>query len=790
MRIYELAKQKNCLNEDIEKILDDLHVPYKSHLSSISEDTVKIVLARFDTKSEKIKPKTLDEKTPSTKEKRKENKKTPQENDKKKDDKKQEKQTAAPTPVAVSIPPSPQTLVLEAEPDTLAVPPKSALFPSPLLNELPEEIEEEIESYEEAYEEEAYEEKTAAKKKVHKTDRTNKGHQKQSESEIPITPLESSETPVFQIDTKNSIVVQNGLTIKDLADVSGIPASEIIKKLFLMGMMASINQSLDKDTILIVADEFKISIEVKDALAVDTSPVIEEPFVPVLEEEVLEARPPVVTIMGHVDHGKTTLLDAIRKTKVVDQESGGITQHIGAYLVPHGSGHICFLDTPGHAAFSSMRAMGANVTDIVILVVSATDGVQVQTLESIRHAKEAEIPIIVAINKMDATGANPDRVKSQLAENGLNPEDWGGDTLCVGVSALQEKGIQELLDAVILQAELLELKANPKGKAFAIVLESCQTDNMGPMVTVLVKNGLFRVGDALVCGHVSGKIKRMENDQGQMIPVAKPSYPVRVFGFSGVADTGARVRVFPSEKEAKESARVEADHRRHNALKKKEAITVDNLYSFIQAEKKKELKIILKTDVTGTLMALNILLSELVSEKVLLKVIHSATGTVTDSDVMLADAYSANIYAFRVKVSPSVQIAAKRGKVVIKEFDVIYRIVEEMRKAMEELLDAEYVEVALGSCEVKQIFKISKIGAIAGCLVTQGKIPKDSTCRILRKGERLPIETKISLLKHYKEEVSEVKMGTECGVSLHNFKDFEVGDVLEFYKMQQTASVL
>ena len=642
MRIYELAKQKNCSNDDIKKILDELHVSYKSHSSSIPEETLKEVLARLEPKSGKAKVKTTSVSAPSAEKApdKKEDKPKPKEDKKEEKAEKEEKKktdktekNAAPAPAAskkkiekksassaadetplesvkTTTPVKPQaaingfpdssktaigatpetlpeplkegpspaaltTLVVATEPEKLTpVPPKSALAPSPLLNDLPEEIEEEIESYEEAYEEEVYEEKTAAKKKVHKTDRA-KGSQKQTEPEIQTEPG-AADSVVLNIDPKTPIVVQNGVTVKDLADTSGIPASEIIKKLFLLGMMASINQSLDKDTILIVADEFKVPIEVKTS-APEPAPVAVEEPTPVLEEEMLETRPPVVTIMGHVDHGKTTLLDAIRKSKIVDQESGGITQHIGAYLVPHGNGHICFIDTPGHAAFSSMRSMGANVTDIVVLVVSAADGVQPQTIESIRHAKEAEVLIIVAINKMDANGANPDRVKSQLAEQGLNPEDWGGDTLCVGVSAIKGEGIQALLDAIHLQAELLELKANPKGKAFAIVLESCQTDSMGPMVTVLVKNGLFRVGDALACGHVSGKIKRMENDLGQVVLVAKPSYPVRVFGFSGVPDTGSRVRVFHSDKEAKESARVESEHRRHNTLKKKEAITVDNL---------------------------------------------------------------------------------------------------------------------------------------------------------------------------------------------------------------------
>ncbi|MBN2143588.1 MAG: translation initiation factor IF-2 [Candidatus Aureabacteria bacterium] len=804
MRIYEIAKKHDCSSNEVKTILDELKIPYKSHSSTIDEDVLPKVenrLVKFlhkkppssgqvhktdkpeaepaesvsseahKTKGKSVKEKKISHKTDSDLSHQKKKPSHPQERikeipEKKPEDKKDKKKEEPLKPHPV-------------QPESLEEP-----IPPPLPDT--DDFKEDYESYEEAYEEKFLKRKIPKSDRVKSTPKQSETWDKDQREEEAVPRAEE----VKLIRPTGKVTVPDGLTVKELSEVIGIPASEIIKKLFLLGMIASINQQLDKDTLLIVADEFKIDLEVKDVEITSevAEPITEELFSK--EEDTLEVRPPVITIMGHVDHGKTTLLDYIRKSKIVEQESGGITQHIGAYLVEHDNKKICFLDTPGHSAFTAMRAMGANVTDTVILVISAVEGIQPQTVECINHAKEAEVPIIVAINKIDMEGANVDRVKGQLAEMSLTPEDWGGDTLCASISALKGIGIDELLNAVNLQTELLELKANPKGKPLGIVIESCQTDHMGPLVTVLVKNGEFKVGDAVACGHVYGKIRRMEDDRGNSVPTASPSVPVRIFGFSSVPDTAARVRVFPSEKDARESARVEAENRRHNALKKKETITLDNLYSTIQAESKKELKAILKADVIGSITALNSLFAGLPTEKVKLKIIHSATGPVSDSDVMLAHAYHAIILAFRTKTTPSAAQLIKKHEVKIKEYGIIYQVLDDVKKYMEGLLDWEYVEATLGTCEVKKVFKIGKIGLVAGCLVTQGKVTKDAQCRIKRNGELLDLTCKVASLRHYKDEASEVKMGGECGISLDGFTDIQEGDILEFHQMQKVESAL
>ena len=704
MRIYEFAKQHNMQSQDVKQVLDQLGIIYKTHSSAIPKERMSEVESAL--KGKKV--------SPVKKAKSKAKGVTPKAAASKKKKPAKEKSSS-------KVKEEPE----EISPDEVS---EEDSKQERLHDFVSEDLETQIEKLEDTYSEGP---STWRKSPKHHSSKTEK------ENEAEVADGSSDQPPS---GSEEGIEVWEGMTVKELAQVIDIPSSEILKKLFLYGVMSSINKALDKATIAIVTEEFNIATrlreETDDMQVVAIKKKILDP------DEVLETRPPVVTIMGHVNHGKTTLLDMLRKSRVAEGESGGITQHIGAYMVEHHGSPICFLDTPGHAAFTNMRAMGANVTDIVILVVAANDGVQPQTLESIQHAKEAEVPIIIAINKMDAEGANIDKVKSDLAENDLTPEDWGGDYLCVPISALKGEGIEQLLDAINLQAELLELKANPAGKSFGIVLESCKTDNMGPIVTVLVKSGTFKIGDPLASGHVSGKIRRMENDLGQMVKEARPSRPVRIFGFADVPDTSGMVRVFNSDKDARESAGLQADKRRNKSLFRKDIVTIDNLYSSIQAESKKDFKIILKTDVVGSLTALNHMFSSIPSGKIVLKILQSGTGAITESDVNLAHAYGAVIFAFRTKVGSSIQSLARDQHVTIKQYDVIYHAYDDVTKAMEGLLDFEYIENEIGTTEVKQLFKIGKLGMIAGCLVTSGKVTREAHCHVRRQGELLPNECK------------------------------------------------
>lgn len=754
MRIYEIAKKFDISSNDVKEILDKLNITYKTHSSSIPEDKLNDLEQEINNKISNK------DKKSNTEESKESIKTVPQ---------KKESKTSS------------SKVFSKKQEDKSSVNKKKESNKVEIKENIPEETynkknldkfeeKEDLDIYADIEEQFEIDAKFSQKKKI-------KPHEKPKIEEKSII-------------IEGPVEITNGATVKEFSEISGIPANDIIKKLFLLGMVASINQRLDKDTLEIIADELKIQLIIKEPIEQELL-VIEE--TEELEEkkqdeiiEKLEVRPPVVTIMGHVNHGKTTLLDTIRKSKIVTMESGGITQHIGAYLVEHNNSKICFIDTPGHAAFTKMRTIGANVTDIVVLIVAANDGIQPQTKESIALAKEAEVPIIIAINKTDIEGISLDKIKGELSNLGLTPEDWGGDSLCVNISALKNEGINELLDAINLQAELLELKANPTSNAFGIVLESCQTDKQGPLVTVLIKNGSFQIGNSVLCGHVYGKIRRMENDLGKEINSAGPSTPVRIYGFTEVPEISARVKVYENDKEAREIAKSKAETRRHNILNVKESITIDNIYSTIQANSKKELKIILKTDVVGSIGALKSLFSSITSDKVELKIILASTGTVTDNDVMFANAYNALIFAFRVKTAPTALQLAKQHNILIREYNVIYHVYDDVHKAMEGMLDLEYTEKAIGTAEVKKTFKIGKTGVIAGCLVTEGKVTRDSICKINTKN----ISTKIKSLKHYKDEVKEVKMGLECGIALDSFNEFEEGDILEFFQIVQKATKL
>ncbi|MGE0702011.1 MAG: translation initiation factor IF-2 [Hyphomicrobiaceae bacterium] len=576
------------------------------------------------------------------------------------------------------------------------------------------------------------------------------------------------------------VALPPALTVKELGDTLNISAVEIIKRLMTHGVMASMNQTIDFETAAIVAvdlgfDPSEAAAEPATAAAPAIVEELDEPDAP----DALKERPPVVTILGHVDHGKTSLLDAIRKTRVAAGEAGGITQHIGAYQVVRDGKLITFIDTPGHAAFTAMRARGAQVTDIAVLVVAADDGVMPQTAEAISHVQAAGVPIIVAINKIDLPGANPDRVKQQLTEHSVVVEDYGGDVVTVPVSATKGTGLEDLLEAISLVAEVSELKANPDRPGQAIVIEAEMEPGRGPIATLLVKNGTVRQGDAVVAGELSGKIKAMFDDKGKRIKEAGPSTPLVIMGLDAVPDAGERVRVVADERVARQI--VDARRRAREAAEQTDHahVNLDTLFNEISAGKLKELIIILKADVRGSAEAVKGALEGLSTSEVKVKIIHAGTGTVSDSDVMLADASNGVILAFNVKTDPSAKKLAETTGVEIRSFNIIYQLLEAIEKALAGMYEPVYNTVIDGHAEVRQVFKSSKLGQIAGSFVLDGTIRRGLTVKVMRGNQEIA-KTRCEGLKRFQDDVREVQTGYECGVVLSNFDKFVAGDVLEF----------
>lgn len=571
------------------------------------------------------------------------------------------------------------------------------------------------------------------------------------------------------------------ITVKDLAVKLQIKPNELIKKLLGKKILVTINQALDEQTADSIAQDFGYRLE--------RLPSKEEALLAEHEEEdsaKLKLRAPIVTFMGHVDHGKTSLLDMIRKTKVVDKEAGGITQHIGAYEVELLKGKVTFLDTPGHAAFTAMRARGANVTDIVVLVVAADDGIMPQTIEAIDHARAAGVPIVVAINKIDKQNINIDKVKKQLAELELTPEDWGGKTITVGVSAKTGQGIDELLEMLLLEAELLELKANPDRPASGVVVEAELSKGKGSVATVLVSKGMLKVGEVVIVGLNYGRIKAMLDDKGRRVKEAGPSKPVEILGLSGVPLAGEKFYVVSDEKKARDivsARRMDAEKKKLEA--KAQKISLDDLYSRIKDGEVKELKIILKADVQGSLEAIKDSLGKLSTKEVKLSVIHGQVGNINESDVMLASASNAVILGFHVDVTAGAKALAKQEGVDIRLYNIIYEAVNDVKAAMEGMLEPIEEETFLGRAEVRQVFKVSKVGIVAGCFVSKGRIPRDAIVKLMR-GKELIFKGKISSLKHFKDDVKEVKEGFECGISL-SFKDVKKGDIIEAVEIRKVA---
>jgi translation initiation factor IF-2 len=591
--------------------------------------------------------------------------------------------------------------------------------------------------------------------------------------------------PVVEVEPE-ALKVNSGATVREVAETMGVGSAEVIKKLMQLGEMATLTQTLPDETIMVLAEEFDRKVEVVSAAEEEAEEIVYEDA-----ESDLAGRPPVVTIMGHVDHGKTSLLDAIRQTEVAAGEAGGITQHIGAYQVHHGDRTISFIDTPGHAAFTAMRARGADVTDIVIVVVAADDGVMPQTVEAIDHARAAEVPILVAVNKIDLEGANVDKVKGELANQGLNPEDWGGDTIFTNVSAKTKEGLDELLENILLVAEVEELKANPNAEASGSVIESHLDPGRGPVVTVLVQRGTMRVGDSVVAGSQWGKVRAMHDHTGSRVEAAGPGDPVEVLGFDGVCEAGERVEVVDNDRRARQLAGERAHRLKTEALARRtqRKVSLDEVFARAQQGEIRELDIVLKADVSGSLEALQDEIAKLPQEQVSVNVIRAAAGGINESDVMLASASDAVIIGFNVRPLADARRAAEQEGVEIRTYSVIYKVTEELRAAMEGMLEAVEVEEAIGQAEVKQTFKASRVGMIAGCEVTDGRVTREGDVRLIRDGT-VVWTGKIGSLRRFKDDVREVENGQECGIVLDGFADIKVGDVLEVFATKQVEQTL
>lgn len=603
-------------------------------------------------------------------------------------------------------------------------------------------------------------------------DKVKREQVKKQRSKPPKKKKEEEEVKILQIPEV--------ITVRELAQLLGVSPNEIIAQLMKKGILATINHTIDPQVAVEIAENFGFLAEIKSA---------EEQVEELVEEEVEESpenlveRPPVVVVMGHVDHGKTSLLDRIRKTDVARREKGGITQHIGASQVELETGKkITFLDTPGHEAFTTLRARGAKVADIAVLVVAADDGVMPQTVEAINHAKDAEIPIIVAVNKIDLPQANPDKVLRELSEHGLIPEEWGGDTPVVRVSAKTGEGIEELLEMITLVAELEELKANPKGKTKAVIIETKLDPKRGPVATAIVQNGTLKVGDIFVAGSTYGRVRAMVDDKGRRLKEAPPGTPVELLGFEELPEPGDILIVVSDEK----TARLLAEQRKRQKEQEKlkgTALKLEEIYEKIQKGELKELKIVLKADTIGSIEALKKALEELSTDKVKVFIIHSGVGAISESDIMLAKASGAIVIGFNTRPNPAARRLLEEEKVDVRTYGIIYDAVEDVKKALEGLLEPQKVEEALGQAEVRATFKIKKVGTVAGCYVLEGKLVRGAKARLVREGVVI-YEGEIEGLKRFKEDVKEVPKGFECGVKLKDFNDIKVGDIIECYEIK------
>ena len=612
-----------------------------------------------------------------------------------------------------------------------------------------------------------------AKKKKNKKEKNKKSHKQQPAI---------VEAPTEETISEDTILVKDGMTVGELSEVLSVSSTELIKKLFMeLKIMANINQSLTLEQIELIAMDY--GKEIQEEVEINKED-LDLYFEVEDQDKDLKERAPIVTIMGHVDHGKTTLLDTIRNTRVTAGEAGGITQHIGAYQVRAKGKKITFLDTPGHAAFTTMRARGAKITDVTILVVAADDGVMPQTIEAINHAKAAEVPIIVAVNKMDKPQANPDRVMNELVEYGLISEEWGGDTIFVPISALKGEGIDELLENILLVTEMQELKANPNRLALGTVIEAKLDKGRGAVATLLVQNGTLNVGDPLVVGNTFGRVRAMINDRNKNINVAKPSTPVEITGLQDVPNAGDRFVVFGDEKTARQIGEKRQQQYIETTRQASSAVSLDTLFEQMKQGEMKDLNIIIKADVQGSVEALAMSLAKIDVEGVNVRIIHTGVGAINESDITLAVASNAVVIGFNVRPDGNAKQMAQTEQVDIRLHSIIYKVIEEIEAAMTGLLDPEFVEKVIGLAEVRQVYKVSKIGTIAGAYVTEGKVSRDGKVRVIRDSVVI-YEGEIDTLRRFKDDVKEVQSGYECGMTVENFNDIKEGDVFEVYIMEE-----
>ena len=636
---------------------------------------------------------------------------------------------------------------------------------------------------EKAKEAEKKQQKTAQNKQQSSNNKGNQNQNNKSNNNKPNNKKNNKKSKQIKQEEPKEIperiTYQEGITVGELAEKLNVESSGIVKKLFLLGIMANINQSLDEETLELIVDDYGVEAEKEIVIDEEDLSIY---FDDETEDEDAVERPAVVTIMGHVDHGKTTLLDSIRHTKVTAGEAGGITQHIGAYQIENDGKKITFLDTPGHAAFTTMRARGAQVTDITILVVAADDGVMPQTIEAINHAKEANVPTIVAVNKIDKPTSNPDRVMQELTEYGLVPEDWGGDTIFVPLSALSGDGIDDLIEMIVLTSEVQELKANPSKKAVGTVIEAELDKSRGPSASLLVQNGTLNVGDSLVVGNTYGRIRAMVNDLGQRIKTAGPSTPVEITGIHDVPKAGDRFVVFKDEKQARRigESRHEANviQQRHES----KSVSLDNLFEQMKQGEMKDLNVIIKGDVQGSVEALAASLMKIDVEGVNVRIIHTAVGAINESDVTLANASNGIIIGFNVRPDTGAKRAAETEGVDMRLHRVIYSVIEEIEFAMKGMLDPEFEEQIIGQAEVRQTFKVSKVGTIAGSYVIDGKITRNAGVRVIR-DNIVQFEGELDTLKRFKDDAKEVAKGYECGITVEKYNDLKEGDIIEAFEM-------
>jgi translation initiation factor IF-2 len=784
-RIYEVAKKFHVSSEAMVNLIRGVGIPVKNHMSSIEDDVVRLVAAKFAEEKEAVKHEEEDRRKKFEAAKRQ---RAAQARVETPPAVAPQADGPAPTTSAPVVPagkpalkPSVRPAQAEhaaagpARPVAAAAPAGNGSAPAaPTGTALEGEGRRRTRRRRRRRVDPRVVEENIRKTLIKMESRTPKRRRRREREEAVPTAED--------VDPSKIIKVNEFVSVAELADLLHVPPTRIIQTCMELGLMVTVNQRLDFDTISLICEEFGFVARREEEYGAALFEEKEE------ESGTLKGRPPIVTVMGHVDHGKTSLLDYVRKTNVIAGESGGITQHIGAYSVETPRGRITFLDTPGHEAFTAMRARGAQVTDIVILVVAADDQVMPQTVEAIDHAKAAGVPIVVAINKIDLPTAQPLKVKQDLAQQGVVVEDFGGEVLSAEISARTGQGIDDLIEKVLLQAEVLELQANPDRPAQGVVIEAELDRGMGPVATILVTRGTLRVGDAFICGVHSGKVRAMHDVVGRNLFEAGPATPARILGFSGVPQAGDTFAVLAEEREAKDISQVRQRLQREQEFRRTRKITLDEFYSKIEAGQS-ELRLILKGDVDGSVEALADALEELSTEEVRVAVIHRGVGAISESDVMLATASDAIVVGFHVRPDARAREAATREGVDIRLYRVIYEAVEEVRKAMEGLLAPEEREVVQGTAEVRNVFKIPRVGQVAGCFVTDGAIPRTASVRVIRDGVEI-YTGRIASLKRFKDDVREVKSGFECGIGIENFNDVKVGDVLEAFTVEQHERTL